>query len=30
LSINLGQNLKVFTDMYHAIKWLMEDTPDIP
>jgi hypothetical protein len=25
LSINLGQNLKVFTDMYLAIKWLMED-----
>jgi hypothetical protein len=25
LSINLGQNLSVFSDMYQAIKWLMED-----
>lgn len=25
LSINFGQNLRVFTDMYLAIKWLMED-----
>jgi hypothetical protein len=28
LSINLGQNLRVFTDMYQAIKWLMEDQPE--
>lgn len=25
LSINLGQNLKVFSDMFLAIKWLMDD-----